>query len=335
MKKSLLVLAVLGSISGAACAQSAIRIYGTVDGGLRNLSNVDAAGNSKLSVNSNGTYQSNRLGFDGTEDLGNGMNAHFNLESRFQLGTGTQVGVLFNGASYVGLGGAWGAIDVGRQFTIAFKTIVAYDPFRFKYTGIAPTISATLGVDDDNAVQYTGTFGGLTTRAIWAAGEQAAPTTSNGAKQGAAFSYVFGPGNVGGAYTQKKTAAGLETKHYTVGGGYLFGALRAVAGYASQKDQAPVGADTVNKYSWVGLQYKATPEVEIIAAYYDVKKTQAPGIGILADGKKDLGMLGATYHFSKRTNLYAEIDRSRLSGNQILLTQTHQTGVAAGMNHVF
>ena len=335
MKKTLLACLVLGAFSGAASAQSSIRIYGTVDGGLRNLSNVNAAGDSKLSVNSNGTYQSNRLGFEGKEDLGNGMNAHFNLESRFQLGTGQQVGVLFNGASYVGLGGAWGSVDVGRQFTIAFKTIVAYDPFRFKYTGIAPTISATMGVDDDNAVQYTGTFGNVTTRVLWAAGEQAAPTTSNGAKQGAALSYLFGPANVGAAYTQKKTTAGLETRHYTFGGGYQFGALRVVAGYANQKDQAVVGADTVNKYTWVGLQYKATPEIEVITAYYDVKKTQAPATGILADGKKNLAMLGATYHFSKRTNLYAEIDRSKLRGNAILLTQTQQTGVSAGINHVF
>ncbi|MDO8252161.1 MAG: porin [Rhodoferax sp.] len=334
MKESLLACLVFGAFASAASAQSSLRIYGTVDGGLRNLSNVDAAGNSKLSINSNGTYQSNRLGFDGKEDLGNGMNAHFNLESRFQLGSGQQVGVLFNGASYVGLGGAWGSIDVGRQSTIAFKTIVAYDPFRFKYTGIATSISATTGVMDNNAIQYNGTFGPVTARAVYAAGEQAG-STSNGATQGAALSYVNGPANVGAAYTQKKTAVGLETKHYTFGGGYQFGALRAVAGYANQKDQALVGADTVNKYTWAGLQYKTTPEIEIIAAYYDVKKTQAPAIGILVDGKKNLFMLGATYHLSKRTNLYAEIDRSKLSGNFILLTQTQQTGVSAGINHVF
>lgn len=331
MKKTYLACALFGAFAGAASAQSSVRIYGSVDGGLRNLSNVDAAGNSRLTVSSNGTYKSNRLGFEGVEDLGGGLNAHFNLESRFKLGTGEQVGVLFNAASYVGIGGAWGAVDVGRQFTIAFKTILPYDPFGLKYTGIAHSINATLGVDDNNAVQYNGTFGPVTARAVYGAGEQAG-STGKGSTTGAALSYAQGPVNVGGAYTQKQSVTGLDTRHYTVGAAYQFLPFRLTAGYADQKDQVLAGRDTETQYLWAGLQYNVSALTQVIGAYYQTRKTQAVAI---RDGKKDLFMLGVTYNLSKRTNLYAEIDRTKMSGNMITVGQSRQTGVSAGINHLF
>jgi predicted porin len=330
MKRSTLVLLALGATAQAASAQQ-VKIYGSLDGGLRNQTNVDAAGNSRLSANSNGTYKSSRLGFEGKEDLGDGMDAHFNLESRFKVGSGEQVGVLFNAASYVGVGGSWGAIDVGKQFSLAFKTVVAYDPFTLKYTGIASAISATLGVTDNNEVGYTGTFGPVTTRVVYAAGEQAG-STRNGATQGAGMSYKQGPVSFGGAYTQKRSVTGLDTNHYTLGGAYLFAGMRATVGYANQRDQVLGRADTVTKYSWTGLQYNVSAPLQLIGAYYRTDKSQ--GIAPL-DGKKDLFMLSATYDLSKRTNLYAEIDRAKLSGNFITVGQTHQTGISAGVNTLF
>jgi predicted porin len=333
MKKTLFACAVLGSMASTAFAQSTsmVRIYGSADGGLRYLTNVDAAGDSKLSMSSNGTYKSSRLGFEGTEDLGDGMNAHFNMESRYQLSTGLQVGVMFNAASYVGLTNNWGTLDVGRQFSIAFKTIVAYDPFAMKYTGIVSAIQATLGVTDDNEVQYTGTFGPLTTRVAYAAGEQAG-SFKNGSTKGLAFSYANGPANVGGEYIQRVSATGQTTNHYTAGGGYIFDQFRATVGYANQSDQVVTGPNTATKYMWTGLQYDFASPFSIIGAYYRTTKTQAIGP---TDGKRDIAILSVTYALSKRTNLYAEIDRSKLSGNFITVGQSNQTGMSVGLNELF
>jgi predicted porin len=331
MKKSTLALLVAGAAGNMASAQNSVTVYGSLDGGLRNLTNVDAAGNGRLSMNSNGTYKSSRLGFDGKEDLGGGMDAHFNLESRFKVGSGEQVGVLFNAASYVGVGGAWGSVDVGKQFTLPFKTIVAYDPFSLKYTGIVSAISATLGVTDNNALQYTGTFGPVVTRLTYGLGEQAG-SSSNGAMQGAAMSYRQGMLNYGGGYTQKKSIIGLDTKHYTAGGGYTFGKMRVSGGYANQRDQVLGKSDTVTKYSWAGLQYNLTAPLQLIGAYYRTDKEQALAP---ANGLKETYILSATYALSKRTNLYAEVDRNKYSGNFVLLTQTGQTGVSAGINTLF
>jgi predicted porin len=280
MKKSLLALAVLGAFAGVAQAQTSVTIYGSFDGGLRNLTNVNAAGDTRLTVGSNGTYNSNRLGFKGVEDLGGGMNAHFNLETGFNTGTGnvesntaSQVsgnGFFWNRTATVGLGGAWGSVDIGRQYSLSFKTIGLYDPFNYKYTGIIPLASiasgnaagsALGGTRFSNDIQYNGSFGPVNVGAEWSLGEVAGATRANSA-QAVSASYVNGPLAIGGVYTVKKPAAALaggvssfpgatpvaigaaaataatptfDDKAFTVGASYKFGAFRVAGGYNDEK----------------------------------------------------------------------------------------------------
>ena len=328
MKNTFVALLAIGA---AAPAFADVSIYGSIDGGLRNLTNVDAAGNSKLSMNSTGIFKSNRLGFIGKEDLGDGLNAHFNLENRFKTATGEQVGVLFNVEYSVGLGGRWGSVDVGKQFNVAFRTIAAYDTFGIRYVGIVNAINATLGVSDNNAVQYTGNFGPYVVRALYGVGEQDGSTT-RGSTRALGVSYRQGSLNYGGAYTRKTSVAGLDTDHYTLGGAYVFGKARASAGYARQRDQAPGGGDTVTKYSWAGLQYNVTAPLQLIGAYYLTTKGQpmAP-----LSGRKGTFILSATYWLSKRTNLYFEVDRNRYAGNLVTVGQNRQSGMSAGVNMDF
>jgi predicted porin len=329
MKKSFLALIAIGAAANAASAD--VKIYGSIDGGLRNLTNADAAGDSLLSMSSPGIFKSSRFGFLGKEDLGGGMNAHMNLESRFKTSTGEQVGVLFNVESSVGLGGSWGSVDIGKQFTVAFRTIAAYDTFGIRYTGIVNAINATMGVSQNNAVQYTGSSGPYLVRLMYAAGEQTG-STRNGAAYAAGMNYRQGPLSYGGAYTRKTSVAGLDTNHYTLGGAYLFGAFRASTGYARQADQVLGHGDTVTKYSWAGLQYNVTAPLQLIGAYYLTTKDQA--LAPLS-GRKGTYILSATYDLSKRTKLYAEVDRNKYSGSLVTVGQTGQTGMSAGINMDF
>jgi len=88
MNKQLIVLSALSTCVATAHAQSSVTIYGMYDAGLRYLREANAAGQSSISMNSNGTSTPNRLGFRGVEDLGGGMNAHFNLETGWNSGSG-------------------------------------------------------------------------------------------------------------------------------------------------------------------------------------------------------------------------------------------------------
>ena len=97
MKKSMLALAVLGSFAGVAAAQSSVTLFGVVDLSVLRVKN---SGGSQTLMMSN-SYNSNRLGFRGVEDLGGGMKAGFWLEAGMNNDTGA-VGTLSSGAAVSG-----------------------------------------------------------------------------------------------------------------------------------------------------------------------------------------------------------------------------------------
>lgn len=375
MKKSLLALAVLGAFAGVAQAQTSVTIYGSFDAGVRYQNNQNANGNSRLTMNSAGTYNSNRLGFKGVEDLGGGLNAHFTLENGFLSGSGAQSDTrLFNRSAFVGLGGQWGSLDLGRQYTVAFKTVGAYDPFNYKFTGIIPTSQGSIaaGTRFDNDIQYTGTFGPITARAEWALGEQVG-SARNGSAQAIGATYANGPISVGAAYTLRKplitgtgaagTAGGTganassnqDNRDWTVGGAYTFGPARVAAGYAREKQDLTRGS-IQQKNAWLGGSYDLTPALGLTAAYYHTKLENIAGA---ASGTRQLLIIGSTYALSKRTNLYADIDYARYRdglrgaasanggvtgfaggtsgqlGLGSVAGRSNQLGVSVGVNHLF
>ncbi|UVW28983.1 porin [Massilia sp. H6] len=89
MKKSILA-ALLGTcFATSAVAQSSVQIYGIADAGVM----FQKGGPTKIF---SGGADGSRLGFKGTEDIGNGYKAIFNLEARIELDTGTQQPTLMN-----------------------------------------------------------------------------------------------------------------------------------------------------------------------------------------------------------------------------------------------
>ena len=88
MKKSLIALAALATV-GAAQAQSSVTVYGTYDLGCQATSIDNAGLDTAASKQVKGAgiagsaLTSNRFGFRGTEDLGGGLRANFNLEYGF------------------------------------------------------------------------------------------------------------------------------------------------------------------------------------------------------------------------------------------------------------
>lgn len=362
MNKSFFALAFLSASVGAVQAQSSVTVYGSFDAGVRNLNNQDSSGHSRTTMNSAGTYNSNRIGFKGVEQLGGGLNAHFTLETGFLSGSGAQgdSARFFNSSAFVGLGGEWGALDLGRQFTVAYKTVGAYDPFNYKYTNIVPLAqsSVSAGVRNDNDIQYTGTFGPLTARAEYALGEQ----TGGGSKGGASAvgaTFASGPFSVGAAYTKRKPNVGTavapdfqDNTSYTVGGAYTFGPARVAAGYAREKQSLAARGDVTQKNAWIGGSYDLSKVLGLTIGYYDTKAENFGAAG--ANGKRQLLMVGATYALSKRTNFYADVDYAKYknglvgttsltglsgSGSQLGLSsaanQDKQTGISVGINHVF
>jgi predicted porin len=89
MKTKILAGVIATCFAAPVLAQSSVTIYGIADAGVMKTSGASAR------VYSGGADGS-RIGFKGTEDIGGGYKAIFNLEARVELDTGTQQPTLIN-----------------------------------------------------------------------------------------------------------------------------------------------------------------------------------------------------------------------------------------------
>lgn len=156
MKKSLVALAVLG-MTGAACAQSSVTLFGIVDLGASYYTNKtenaqgQAFKTSQTALTS-GNFNSSRLGLRGTEDLGGGLAAGFWLEAAIFPDTGSTGGNvansggavtgLFNRRSTVSLSGRFGEVRLGRDYTPSFWNDTVFDPFGSNGVGASLILTA-------------------------------------------------------------------------------------------------------------------------------------------------------------------------------------------------
>ncbi len=146
MKKSLVALAAL-AVAGVASAQSSVTLFGVVDAAISsytNKSELPVLGTSikkSMTGMTNSGYNSSRLGFRGTEDLGGGLAASFWLEAALgnnngtagagtgNFGTSSGSDQFFNRRSTVSLSGAFGEVRLGRDYTPTFWNDTVFDPF--------------------------------------------------------------------------------------------------------------------------------------------------------------------------------------------------------------
>ena len=152
MKKSLLAVAALSAIAGAAQAQSSVTVYGILDVGyigsnVRTSATADGVKKTTTSQFGQSAEQTSRMGFKGTEDLGNGTSAFFTTEFQLQPqdqtlsgnstnkdanGANAQSGGLLNRQTFVGLKkNGIGQTAVGLQYTPIFNAGAATSPGQY------------------------------------------------------------------------------------------------------------------------------------------------------------------------------------------------------------
>ena len=195
MNKKLIALAVAGaSLVPAAMAQTAnpVTLYGRV---TVTIESVEAkGGSSPLPRRTRVEDQSSFLGVRGTEDLGGGLKAFFQLETAFRPDQNNTTFATRN--SGVGLQGGWGSFLMGR-WDMPYK-VVAYAVDAFSDI----TIGGITGVGHDrgnfdrreqNVIQYwSPNWGGFAFRGAVTANE-GKTATLNPRVSGANVTYTRGP----------------------------------------------------------------------------------------------------------------------------------------------
>ena len=124
--------AALGLLASGAYAQSSVTVYGIVDTGVEYVNNANANKDGVVRLSS-GAMNTSRIGFRGTEDLGGGLKAVFQLENGFKTDTGEfdSAGLLFGRQANVGLEGSFGRIVAGRSYSTTYDFILPFDPMGY------------------------------------------------------------------------------------------------------------------------------------------------------------------------------------------------------------
>jgi predicted porin len=305
-------------ISTSAQAQSGnVAIYGLMDACL---TSSDTGSGKTRGLNSGCLYGS-RLGFRGTEDLGGGLRAYFTLESGLTIDNGQfgQGGRFFGRKAILGLGGAWGAIEMGRDYAPAFYVVQPTDPMALGigtasssiWTGAATTTVAR----NDNVINYLSpTWGGLSLRLQAGAGEDG----NGSARKARGVNLLYRGSNAiaGLSHTRITNLAGVADDYATTAAfSYDFGAfsLAAIAQSGAWKGSftaaAPSSAASIFSRDYrsylIGgsMPVGAVGKINFSVKRYDDRTFQ----------NYDLTQFSINYVYalSKRTDLYAGYSRAK------------------------
>ncbi len=344
MKKSLIALAVLGSMVGAASAQSSVTLFGGVD---LNARYNKGGGKTAKSMGTDGIYSS-RWGVRGVEDLGGGLKAGFWLEAAINPDDGTTNARRFwHRRTSVSLMGDFGEVRLGRFLTNQFTAYADFDPFGTNGVGdsskfievLGSGMSSTTRADNIIAYYLPSNLGGFYGSAEVAAGEGRAQLATNPADTtsveannkylGFRLGYAAGPMNVSVAFANSDVdTSNNDYKRTTVSGSYDLGVVKLMGFYQTNK----FGARKQN----IGLVGASAPlgSGTVRASYMESSLAKQLAVGYIHDLSKRTAVYGTV---SRVTN--EKGSRIRVAGPTAwrdgLVAGQDNGGVEVGVRHTF
>jgi predicted porin len=365
MLKKITPALLISLASGSAFAQSAaVTIYGLIDTGVEHLTNVGPAGDGLTRMPTLTGALPSRVGFRGTEDLGGGLKAIFTLENGFGPDAGTlgQGGRLFGRQAFVGLSGPWGAITLGRQYTMLFHSILDSDILGPNIYGSGSLDSYIPNARADNAIAYRGTFAGVTVGATYSFGRDtvnAGPSPAgtncpgeNGADRSACrewsalLKYDTQNWGVAAAYDRLNggpgafaglTSSSLRDSRATVNGYVKIGNAKVAGGLIRRDNEGSVTAKS--DLYFLGAAYTFTPTFTVDGEVFRLNFKDSPNEATLfaVRGTYNLSKRSAAYitagHISNDGALNISVSSGAAGSNPA--TGENQTGVMIGLRHVF
>jgi predicted porin len=331
MKKSLLALAVLGTV-GLAHAQTAVVIDGSIDTAIQYRQQAVGSNTLGLAASQRNT---NYIGISGTEDIGGGLKGIFQIRTNFgsdaARNDGTASTVLGDQNVWLGLQGGFGTVKLGRDLTPQFLQVSAYSTFGTGFLNNRALMnSGSVDARWNNSVQYVtpslagfglqvmvaprnenaatlGTAGG--TNFTVNSGLTPAQLAALGMPVSARATYGAGPLSAGLAVTRNGSAG--PDAVWNLGGSYNFGIATIKAQYERDQNTRGAGAASVGGVgtalgatdvgnAWLVAAEGGVPGTAVVLrAQYSKRNTAT----LQSPFEKAYG-LGADYNLSKRTVAY-------------------------------
>lgn len=359
MKKATCALAVAASLSsGAALAQ--VTVYGIVDVGVARVTNVNAAGDGATKMPSLTGSLPSRIGFKGSEDIGNDTKVVYTLESGYAPDSGTlgQGGRLFGRQAWAGLKGAYGTIMLGRQNNMTFMSMLKADVLGPNIFSISSLDSYLPNARADNTIGYLGNFSAWTVGATYSLGRDVATSGGPGAtacagevagnskacrQVTAMLAYDSKTFGVLGAYDKLyggpganngMTSSGYDDRRLSFNGYLMVGGAKLGAGLIDRSTEAAATSGT--RLYYAGASYPVTPlwQLDGQVSRLDVKHSAR---------RSTLTVARLSYLLSKRTAVHASLGYMNNDGGAAVAIDAggtagaglNQNGVMLGLRHMF
>lgn len=305
MNKNILAIAIAAAVA-APSAFAAATVYGVAHMSGNSFSSI--SGNSASTGLTSLSSNSSRLGIKGSEDLGAGMKAVYQMEFGVAMdgnadnGTAATSGPNSTRNTFVGLGGGFGTVLMGRHDSFIKATGRKYDLFgdqvgnnRNILGGSAAVNSSLVDGRHSNVLAYVSpAFGGVTFAAAYVPSEQYDNTPAKNNAVTAMIDYNANAFTATAGYINVDNASGTTAfTAYRLGAGYTFGAAKVVALYQN--------AGTTNKTDAYGLgaSYKVTTAGTVKAQYMMAANQSGTSNGA------DMLSVGYDHALSKNTTAYA------------------------------
>ena len=323
MRKTLIALAVLGLSAGFAHAQSNVTIYGVVDGGYVKETGTDLA---------MGANNESRIGFRGSEDLGGGLKATFQLEQRLSIANGINTGrensnnnmydflnlgsTDWKGAANIGLAGNFGQVRFGRVDNLGIESYRKIDPFNHYSVGAALVATGNVLYAEQlsNTVRYDSpNWSGFSFGLSWTLANN--DNEGNLNQVGLPYSQIGNHGwNINLQYDNGplllmgnywRLADSNNSDAWNLGAAYKFGDVRISLGYQDSEldilDIIPgFDARIKQRDAILGLQWDIGPGQLNASVNYGKAKMDNNSYS----EKAFKYSVGYTYNLSKRTAIY-------------------------------
>lgn len=326
MKKTLIALAAVAA-TGAAFAQSTVTLSGVVDVGIEKRFSGDPT---RMTANRNGT---SNWTLSGTEDLGGGLKAVFQVSTSFNADTGTVSSTdgLGNNGMFVGLTGGFGTLRAGRPVNTLYanamlangtKGVSLHDAntvLSGNATANLKTAGASSSVYVPNALQYhTPRMAGFQVQVEYAPKEAAAGNDGTG------FAVNYAQGPLAASITSYTGAKGSLPKQKSVtqlAAAYDFGVARVTF---THRDQGGLASGEDTSYA-LGVTAPVGPGT--VYASYNVNEQ------VGTDGKTIIA--GYKYSLSKRTTAYVNVANRNAAWLTAAVKNKSTNGFGFGLQHNF
>jgi len=329
MKKHLIAAGVVAALAAPAMAQN-VSVYGILDVNISSIdtdSSTTATGGADTTVGRN-SIATSRLGFRGTEDLGGGLKAEFQLEGAIANDEGgvggTNATPFFNRESWLGLAGGFGALRVGLTDTTDQDNIDS----KVSQGGNLGLLADNATKDQKNSIRYTTpTYAGFSAQLGYANNSEASGVETTADKVTSIYlQYEQGALGVYAGQSSKKITNSYNQDATTVGVKYNFGPVAVGAAYQSTDNAAQADTNTgFNEF----IISASMPLGNGLTLHGFYETYEREGTGAEANNFDQL-TVALTKALSKRTSAYAAVQSVDYES-----TGRDKAGVILGVVHSF